>query len=98
VADELSCTWNEYFETVQTYYPRLRVTHTSRNNPILALITLGSGWHNNHHHDVVSTRQGFFWWELDITYYALALLARLEIIRELRPVPEYVIHQNLIVD
>lgn len=30
VADELSCTWNEYFETVQTYYPRLRVTHVPR--------------------------------------------------------------------
>ncbi|MGD2022953.1 MAG: NAD-dependent epimerase/dehydratase family protein [Desulfobacterales bacterium] len=79
-------------------YPRLRVTHTSRNNPILAVITLGSGWHNNHQHYVVSARQGFFWWELDITYYALALLVRLEIIRELRPVSEYLIHQNLIVD
>ena len=27
IADELSCTWNEYFETLQTYYPRLRVTY-----------------------------------------------------------------------
>jgi len=27
VADEQSCTWNDYFETIQTYYPRLRVTH-----------------------------------------------------------------------
>lgn len=31
VADELSCTWNEYFETVKTYYPRLRVTHIPRS-------------------------------------------------------------------
>ena len=27
VADDLSCTWNEYFETVKTYYPRLKVMH-----------------------------------------------------------------------
>ena len=41
---------------------------TSRNNVLLALITLGEGWHNNHHHYAVSARQGFFWWELVITF------------------------------
>ncbi|MEO0070265.1 MAG: fatty acid desaturase, partial [candidate division WOR-3 bacterium] len=38
---------------------------TSRNNPLLALITLGEGWHNNHHHYPISARQGFFWWNSD---------------------------------
>ena len=70
---------------------------TSRNNLLLALITLGEGWHNNHHHFAVSARQGFFWWEIDITYYALFLLARLGIVSDLRPVPEHVIHKNLII-
>ena len=69
---------------------------TSRNNVLLALITLGEGWHNNHHHYAVSARQGFFWWEIDITYYALVLLARLGIVRDLRPVPEHVVHKNRI--
>jgi len=69
---------------------------TSRNNRLLALITLGEGWHNNHHHYAVSARQGFFWWEVDITYYALVLLARLGIVSDLRSVPEHVINTNLI--
>jgi len=69
---------------------------TSRNNPLLALITLGEGWHNNHHHYAVSARQGFFWWEIDMTYYALVLLARLGIVSDLRSVPGHVIHKNLI--
>jgi len=69
---------------------------TSRNNVLLALITLGEGWHNNHHHYAVAARQGFFWWELDITFYALVLLARLGIVSDLRPVPGHVIRKNLI--
>jgi len=70
---------------------------TSRNNLLLALITLGEGWHNNHHHYAVSARQGFFWWEIDITCYAMVLLTRPGIVSDLRPVPEQVIHKNLII-
>jgi stearoyl-CoA desaturase (delta-9 desaturase) len=70
---------------------------TSRNNAFLAVITLGEGWHNNHHHYAVSARQGFFWWELDITYYVLKMLAWLGIVRDLRGVPEHVIRKNRIV-
>lgn len=69
---------------------RYETNDTSRNNWLLALITLGEGWHNNHHHYAVSARQGFFWWEIDITYYLLKLMARFGIISELRPVPEAV--------
>jgi stearoyl-CoA desaturase (delta-9 desaturase) len=43
----------------------------SRNNWWLALITLGEGWHNNHHAYQRSTRQGFRWYEIDPTYFAL---------------------------
>lgn len=60
----------------------------SRNNPLLALITLGEGWHNNHHHYPGSVRQGFFWWELDPTYYVLRLMATLGLVWDLRPLPE----------
>jgi stearoyl-CoA desaturase (delta-9 desaturase) len=56
----------------------------SRNNALLALVTLGEGWHNNHHHAMTSARQGFFWWEIDITYYALRVLAAFGIVWDLR--------------
>ena len=75
---------------------RYNTADTSRNNALLALITLGEGWHNNHHHYAVSARQGFFWWELDITCYLLVLLSWLGIVSDLRPVPEHVRHRNRI--
>jgi len=60
----------------------------SRNNLWLALLTLGEGWHNNHHAFPGSARQGFCWWEVDISYLLLRLLAGLGLVRDLRPVPE----------
>ena len=62
----------------------------SRNNWLLALITLGEGWHNNHHHYPVSTRQGFYWWEIDITYYLLKVMSWLGLIWDLKAVPQAV--------
>jgi len=62
----------------------------SRNNFWLALITLGEGWHNNHHRYPMSVRQGFYWWEIDITYYLLRVLAAVGIIWDLKPVPREV--------
>jgi stearoyl-CoA desaturase (delta-9 desaturase) len=56
----------------------------SRNNGFLALLTLGEGWHNNHHHCMSAARQGFFWWEIDVTYYVLRALARLGVVWGLR--------------
>jgi stearoyl-CoA desaturase (delta-9 desaturase) len=70
---------------------RYDTSDTSRNNAILALLTLGEGWHNNHHHYAVSARQGFRWWELDITYCLLVLLSWLGIVRELRKVPQHLL-------
>jgi len=69
---------------------RFKTTDDSRNNLFLALITLGEGWHNNHHHHSSSARQGFRWWELDVTYYILKCLSWLGIVWNLRPVPEHV--------
>ncbi len=59
----------------------------SRNNALIALITLGEGWHNNHHHFPGSAKQGFYWWEIDFTYYGLRVLAALGIIWDLKTVP-----------
>lgn len=66
---------------------RYATADNSRNNFWLALITLGEGWHNNHHHYPVSAKQGFYWWEIDMTYYALRVMAALGLVWELKPVP-----------
>jgi stearoyl-CoA desaturase (delta-9 desaturase) len=72
---------------------RFETGDDSRNNLLLALITLGEGWHNNHHHCQSSCRQGIYWWEIDITYLALLVLARLGLVWDLRPVPAKVYAQ-----
>ncbi|MCH9672022.1 MAG: acyl-CoA desaturase, partial [Gammaproteobacteria bacterium] len=59
----------------------------SRNNAWLAMLTLGEGWHNNHHHYPGSARQGFYWWEIDITFYLLRVLRHLGLISELKTIP-----------
>ena len=59
----------------------------SKNSLLLSLITFGEGWHNNHHWYPGAARQGFYWWEVDFTFYGLWLLSRLGIIRNLHPVP-----------
>ena len=56
---------------------------TSRNSLLLALVTGGEGWHNNHHRYPGSARQGFFWWEVDPTWYFLRVCQRLGIVHDL---------------
>jgi stearoyl-CoA desaturase (delta-9 desaturase) len=65
----------------------------SRNNPVLAMITMGEGWHNNHHHYQVSARQGFYWWEVDCTFYVLKALSFVGLVWDLHGVPDH-IRQN----
>ncbi len=63
----------------------------SRNNVWLALLTFGEGWHNNHHFFPGSSRQGFRWWEIDLTWYGLKLMSALGLVRGLKPVPTWVL-------
>lgn len=63
----------------------------SRNNWFLALLTSGEGWHNNHHAYQSSARQGFRWWEVDPTFYALTLLSWLGLVWDLHTPPRAVI-------
>ncbi|MEN8249159.1 MAG: acyl-CoA desaturase [Bacteroidota bacterium] len=62
----------------------------SRNSIILALVTLGEGWHNNHHYYQSSTRQGFFWWEIDITYYLLKMMSWVRLVWDIKEVPKHI--------
>jgi stearoyl-CoA desaturase (delta-9 desaturase) len=68
----------------------------SRNSLVLALITLGEGWHNNHHHYQSSTRQGFFWWEIDVSYYVLIALSWVGLVWDLRTPPASIVNATLL--
>ena len=65
----------------------------SRNNWLVALLTFGEGWHNNHHRYPASARQGFVWWQLDITYILLRVMEKLRIIHSLKTVPKSVVEE-----
>lgn len=66
---------------------RFNTGDESKNSLLLALLTLGEGWHNNHHRYPASERQGFYWWEIDITHYTLKLLSLLGIVWDLKEPP-----------
>jgi len=69
---------------------RYRSGDESRNSLILALITCGEGWHNNHHYYQATANQGWFWWEIDFTYYILKMLSWVGIVSDLRLPPEHI--------
>jgi len=77
---------------------RFPTRDTSKNNWLLALVTLGEGWHNNHHYYMASARQGFYWWEVDITYYTLKVLSWVKLVTELRRVPEKILAEGAALD
>jgi stearoyl-CoA desaturase (delta-9 desaturase) len=76
---------------------RFETSDTSRNNWLLALLTLGEGWHNNHHHYQSAARQGFRWYEIDISWYLLLLQSRLGLVHDLKQVPERILHPGRVV-
>ncbi len=62
----------------------------SRNNFILAILTLGEGWHNNHHHYQRTARQGFRWWQIDVTFYILKALELVRVVRDVQGLPDHI--------
>ncbi len=77
---------------------RYKTEDDSRNSLLLAFITLGEGWHNNHHRYQSSTRNGFYWWEVDITYYTLRALSWTGFIWGLKAVPKSVLAEGELSD
>lgn len=75
---------------------RFATTDDSRNNVWLAILTLGEGWHNNHHHYQGSVRQGFYWWEIDVTYYVLWMMSKVGLVWDLHGVPARVLTEKRI--
>ena len=66
----------------------------SRNSFLMALLTMGDGWHNNHHYYAKSARHGFAWWEIDGSYYLLLLLQRLGIVWGLQVPPPHILQRS----
>ncbi len=69
---------------------RFDTKDTSRNNFWLALVTMGEGWHNNHHRYPGSERNGFYWYEVDVTHWGLTVLSWLGLVWDLRRPPRHV--------
>jgi stearoyl-CoA desaturase (delta-9 desaturase) len=73
---------------------RFETDDDSRNSLILALLTLGEGWHNNHHRYQAAARNGFYWWQVDVTYYVLKGLEKLGLVWGLREPPASVLAEG----
>ena len=73
---------------------RYKTTDDSRNNFILAILTMGEGWHNNHHHYQSTANQGFFWWEVDFSYYVLKMLSWFGVVWDLRKPPAHILEDR----
>ncbi len=67
----------------------------SKNSLLLSLLTVGDGWHNNHHRYPASARNGFYWWEIDVSYYVIRLLGFLGLIWDIKSVPPSVLEEGL---
>jgi len=67
-------------------FRRFRTDDTSVKRPLLAVLTLGGGWHNNHHRYAAPARSGFAWWEFDPAYYVLRVLQALGVVSNVKSV------------
>lgn len=63
---------------------RFETRDDSRNNALVAAITFGEGWHNNHHAHPAAARHGLAWYELDINWCAIWLLEKLGLVEKVR--------------
>jgi stearoyl-CoA desaturase (delta-9 desaturase) len=63
-------------------------TDKSRNNPIIGLLALGEGWHNNHHAFPASAFHGMRWWQIDLTGLSIRLYEALGLVKKVVRIPE----------
>jgi stearoyl-CoA desaturase (delta-9 desaturase) len=76
-------------------FRRFDTEDRSVNRPLLAFVTLGGGWHNNHHRFAAAARAGFAWWEIDVSYYVLRLLEFAGVIREVKgKIPDAILREG----
>ena len=66
---------------------RFETLDDSRNNWLTAFLAAGEGWHNNHHRYQRAARNGFYWWEFDLTWYVIRAMAAIGLAWDVRSVP-----------
>jgi stearoyl-CoA desaturase (delta-9 desaturase) len=71
-------------------------TNTARDNPLLALVTYGEGYHNFHHFFQTDYRNGVKWWHFDPTKWLINLFAWVGLARNLKRVPDFKIQEALV--
>ncbi|HXF42602.1 MAG TPA: fatty acid desaturase [Pyrinomonadaceae bacterium] len=57
-------------------------TDDSRNNPLVAAITFGEGWHNNHHYAPRSARHGLSALQIDLNWIQIKILEKLGLVSD----------------
>jgi stearoyl-CoA desaturase (delta-9 desaturase) len=67
---------------------RFETVDESRNNAFTAFFAVGEGWHNNHHRYQRAARNGFYWWEYDLTWYTIRAMSMLGLVWDIQRVPE----------
>jgi stearoyl-CoA desaturase (Delta-9 desaturase) len=75
-------------------YRRFNTDDMTRNNGWLAIPSMGGSWHNNHHRYAATARAGFYYWEIDLTYYILRILALVGIVWDIRAVPPDILEEG----
>ncbi len=61
---------------------RFETRDDSRNNGLIAAITWGEGWHNNHHAHPRSARHGLAWYEFDINWIEIKVMEKLGLVSQ----------------
>ncbi len=96
--------WGFFFSTILLYHGTFLINSLchvigkkrydsgddSKNSLFLAILTCGEGWHNNHHYYQATANQGWFWWEIDVSYYILKVLSWVGIVWDLRVPPAHI--------
>jgi stearoyl-CoA desaturase (delta-9 desaturase) len=92
------CTFFINYLTHMVGRVRYKSNDRSKNSFALAILCCGEGWHNNHHHYQSSVKQGWYWWEVDLSYYVLSVLSWVGIVWELRKPPAHVKAKTIAVE
>ncbi len=76
------CTWLVNSATHLWGPRRFDTRDDSRNNALVAALTWGEGWHNNHHAYPRSARHGLRWFEVDVNWIQIRILEKIGLIRD----------------
>ncbi|MBV8803052.1 MAG: acyl-CoA desaturase, partial [Gammaproteobacteria bacterium] len=78
-------------------YRRFHTRDMTRNNAWFSILSMGGSWHNNHHRYASTAKAGFYWWEIDLTYYIIKLFSFFSIVWDVRTVPNKIIEEGNII-